>query len=121
MGTETRLGTAPGNTAQSTQHARRTQYADAADPRGDHGRQAVQDHGDVVEHIRCEAVHLAFGLESRPDAMCEEDRGDSARGVLQDMQQQSGGWGGVRIADADALEYGSGGQETGNGAAERLE
>jgi hypothetical protein len=109
MGTEARLGTAPGNTAQSAQHARRTQHPDAADSRGDHGRQAIQDHGDVVEHIGGEAVHLALGLEGRPDAMGEEDRGDPAGGVLQDMQEESGGWRGVRVAYADTLEYRSGG------------
>jgi hypothetical protein len=41
--------------------------------------------------------------------MCEENRGDPAGGVLQDVQEESGGWRGVGIADADTLEYGSGG------------
>jgi hypothetical protein len=109
MGTETRLGTTPGDTAQSAQHARCAQYADAANSGGDHGRQAIEDHGDVIEDIGCEAVHLTFRLEGRPDAMGEEDRGDPAGGVLQDVQEESGGWRGVRVADADALEHGSGG------------
>lgn len=73
MSTKACLGTPTRNTAQRTQDARRAEDAHPHHAFRDHGREAVEDHGDVVEDVRCQPVHFAFWLEGCADSVCEEN------------------------------------------------
>ena len=86
-----------------TQRPQRARPAEHDHPGGlrQRGGQAVEDHGAVVEHVRREAVALAFGLEGGAEAVGEEDGGDAAEGVLQDREEEGGGGVAGCVADAD--------------------
>lgn len=102
MRTQTRLRTSPSNATQSPQHARGTKHRHPHNARGHHRRQTIQDHGEIVEHVRGQPVGLAFWLEGCADAVGEEDRCDAAGRVLQDVEEEGGCGGRVCVADADS-------------------
>lgn len=90
MRTQTRLRTPSRNTTQSPQNARGTKHRHPHNTRGHHRRQTIQDHGEIVEHVRGQPVGLAFWLEGCADAVREEDRCDAAGCVLQDVEEECG-------------------------------
>lgn len=104
MRAQTRLRAAPRDAAQRPQHPCAAEHGHPRGPRPDQRRQAVQQHGCIVEHVRREPVHLALGLDGRTDAVCEEDRRDPAGRVLQDVQEEGGRGRGGGVADADAWD-----------------
>ncbi len=73
MGAEACLGTAGSHAAQGPQHTRQAEHADSDRP-GEHWRQAIKNHGRVVEDIGRQPVHFAFRLESASESVGEQDR-----------------------------------------------
>ena len=100
--TETSLGTARRNAAERSEHTGGTQQDDAAGRAGQGGRETVEDHGGVVEDVGGEAVPFAFGLQARAELVGEGDRGESARALLEDGEQEGGCWGRGCVADSDS-------------------
>jgi hypothetical protein len=62
MRAQTRFRAPRRNSAQSPQDSRKRENPQP-NRSGENGRQAIQDHGRVIEHIRGESVHFAFGLQ----------------------------------------------------------
>lgn len=106
MSTQTRLTSSCRNTAESTQHARRTHYHPPQHhPDRNCRRQTIQHHGHVVEDIRGKAESLALWLQSGAEPVCEENRSQPRRGLLRDLQQERGGRGGGGVAYADTYMF----------------
>ena len=102
---EAGLRAASGDPAQSAQGARGAEHKHSE--RLGQGRgQTIQNHGGVVEDISRQTVHLALRLQRHAEAMCEEDGGHAAHGVLEHGVEDRAGGRGRRISDTDTLKTG---------------
>jgi hypothetical protein len=68
-------------------------------------REAVEQHGHVVEDVGREAPELCLGLERRAQPVREEDRGQAPAGLLQRGEQDGRGCAGRGVAHADAGQH----------------
>jgi hypothetical protein len=90
MRTQTRLCTPCANPTQRSQATREAQHGHT-NGFGERRRQAIENHGCIVEDVGRQTEHFTLWLESCAKTVREEDCGDAACGFLEHREEECRG------------------------------